>query len=116
MTPPGPDPGRVGRQLAKRRRFRQKAAMESRATRTACPNPAPRAARAARRTASLVEMWAQGRDHPAFLPISEAAYLKCAIIAVEPTAPVGSYACVGVGGGQRLICALGGTLAQEGMI
>jgi hypothetical protein len=62
-------------------------------------------------------MRAQGRDPPALLPMSEAAYLKCAVIAVEPTAPTGSYACVGVGGwGQRLICALGGTLAQEGMI
>jgi len=41
-----------------------------------------RAARAARRTALLVEMRSQGRDHPVVLPMSEAAYLKCAVIAV----------------------------------
>jgi 23S rRNA (cytosine1962-C5)-methyltransferase len=41
-----------------------------------------RAARAARRTAVLIEMRAQGRDHPVLLPMSEAAYLKCAVIAV----------------------------------
>jgi 23S rRNA (cytosine1962-C5)-methyltransferase len=41
-----------------------------------------RAARAARRTALLIEMRAQGRDHPVVLPLSEAAYLKCAVIAV----------------------------------
>jgi 23S rRNA (cytosine1962-C5)-methyltransferase len=41
-----------------------------------------RAARAARRTALLVEMRSQGRDHPVVLPLSESAYLKCAVIAV----------------------------------
>jgi 23S rRNA (cytosine1962-C5)-methyltransferase len=41
-----------------------------------------RAARAARRTALLIEMRSQGRDHPVVLPLSEAAYLKCAVIAV----------------------------------
>jgi 23S rRNA (cytosine1962-C5)-methyltransferase len=39
-----------------------------------------RAARAARRTVTLLEMRSQGRDHPVLLPLSEAAYLKCAVL------------------------------------
>jgi 23S rRNA (cytosine1962-C5)-methyltransferase len=39
-----------------------------------------RAARAARRTVTLIEMRSQGRDHPVLLPLSEAAYLKCAVL------------------------------------
>jgi 23S rRNA (cytosine1962-C5)-methyltransferase len=39
-----------------------------------------RAARAARRTVALVEMRSQGRDHPILLPLSESAYLKCAVL------------------------------------
>jgi 23S rRNA (cytosine1962-C5)-methyltransferase len=39
-----------------------------------------RAARAARRTAVLLEMRSQARDHPVLLPLSEAAYLKCAVL------------------------------------
>jgi 23S rRNA (cytosine1962-C5)-methyltransferase len=39
-----------------------------------------RAARAARRTFALVEMRSQARDHPVPLPLSEAAYLKCAVL------------------------------------
>lgn len=40
-----------------------------------------RAARAARRTVTLLEMRSQARDHPALLPLSESAYLKCAVLA-----------------------------------
>ena len=39
-----------------------------------------RAARAARRTMVLLEMRSQARDHPVLLPLSEAAYLKCAVL------------------------------------
>ena len=39
-----------------------------------------RAARAARRTVVLLEMRSQARDHPILLPLSEAAYLKCAVL------------------------------------
>jgi 23S rRNA (cytosine1962-C5)-methyltransferase len=39
-----------------------------------------RAARAARRTAVLLEMRSQARDHPVLLPLSESAYLKCAVL------------------------------------
>jgi 23S rRNA (cytosine1962-C5)-methyltransferase len=39
-----------------------------------------RAARAARRTVVLLEMRSQARDHPVLLPLSEAAYLKCAVL------------------------------------
>jgi 23S rRNA (cytosine1962-C5)-methyltransferase len=39
-----------------------------------------RAARAARRIVALLEMRSQGRDHPVLLPLSEAAYLKCAVV------------------------------------
>jgi 23S rRNA (cytosine1962-C5)-methyltransferase len=39
-----------------------------------------RAARAARRTIVLLEMRSQARDHPVLLPVSEAAYLKCAVL------------------------------------
>jgi 23S rRNA (cytosine1962-C5)-methyltransferase len=39
-----------------------------------------RAARAARRTVTLLEMRSQGRDHPVLLPLSESAYLKCAVL------------------------------------
>ena len=39
-----------------------------------------RAARAARRTVALVEMRSQGKDHPVLLPLSESAYLKCAVL------------------------------------
>jgi 23S rRNA (cytosine1962-C5)-methyltransferase len=39
-----------------------------------------RAARAARRTVALLEMRSQGRDHPVLLPLSESAYLKCAVL------------------------------------
>jgi 23S rRNA (cytosine1962-C5)-methyltransferase len=39
-----------------------------------------RAARAARRTVALLEMRSQGRDHPVPLPLSESAYLKCAVL------------------------------------
>jgi 23S rRNA (cytosine1962-C5)-methyltransferase len=38
------------------------------------------AARAARRTAVLLEMRSQARDHPVLLPLSESAYLKCAVL------------------------------------
>jgi 23S rRNA (cytosine1962-C5)-methyltransferase len=41
-----------------------------------------RAARAARRTMVLLEMRSQARDHPVLLPLSEAAYLKCAVLTV----------------------------------
>ncbi|MBI3325206.1 MAG: class I SAM-dependent rRNA methyltransferase [Nitrospinae bacterium] len=41
-----------------------------------------RAARAAHRTALLLEMRSQGRDHPVLLPVGESAYLKCAVIAL----------------------------------
>lgn len=39
-----------------------------------------RAARAARRTVVLLEMRSQARDHPVLLPLSESAYLKCAVL------------------------------------
>ena len=39
-----------------------------------------RAARAARRHALLLELRSQARDHPVLLPVSEAAYLKCALL------------------------------------
>lgn len=39
-----------------------------------------RAARAARRHAFLLEMRSQSKDHPVLLPLSEAAYLKCAVL------------------------------------
>ena len=39
-----------------------------------------RAARAARRTVMLLEMRSQARDHPVLLPLSESAYLKCAVL------------------------------------
>jgi 23S rRNA (cytosine1962-C5)-methyltransferase len=39
-----------------------------------------RAARAARRTAVLLEMRSQARDHPVLLPVCESAYLKCAVL------------------------------------
>jgi 23S rRNA (cytosine1962-C5)-methyltransferase len=39
-----------------------------------------RAARAARRQALLLEMRSQAKDHPILLPLSEAAYLKCAVL------------------------------------
>jgi 23S rRNA (cytosine1962-C5)-methyltransferase len=39
-----------------------------------------RAAHAARRTAVLLEMRSQARDHPVLLPLSESAYLKCAVL------------------------------------
>jgi 23S rRNA (cytosine1962-C5)-methyltransferase len=39
-----------------------------------------RAARAARRSMVLLEMRSQARDHPVLLPLSEAAYLKCAVL------------------------------------
>ena len=39
-----------------------------------------RAARAARRSVTLLEMRSQARDHPVFLPLSESAYLKCAVL------------------------------------
>jgi 23S rRNA (cytosine1962-C5)-methyltransferase len=39
-----------------------------------------RAARAARRSAMLLEMRSQARDHPVLLPLSESAYLKCAVL------------------------------------
>jgi 23S rRNA (cytosine1962-C5)-methyltransferase len=39
-----------------------------------------RAARAARRTVALLETRSQGRDHPVLLPLSESAYLKCAVL------------------------------------
>jgi 23S rRNA (cytosine1962-C5)-methyltransferase len=39
-----------------------------------------RAARAARRTVLLLEMRSQARDHAVLLPLSEAAYLKCAVL------------------------------------
>ena len=39
-----------------------------------------RAARAARRTVALLEMRSQARDHPVLLPLSESAYLKCAVL------------------------------------
>jgi len=41
-----------------------------------------RAARAVHRTALLLEMRSQGRDHPVLLPVGESAYLKCAVIAL----------------------------------
>ncbi|MBI3328343.1 MAG: class I SAM-dependent rRNA methyltransferase [Nitrospinae bacterium] len=41
-----------------------------------------RAARAARRTALLLEMRSQGKDHPVLLPVGESAYLKCAVLAL----------------------------------
>lgn len=40
-----------------------------------------RAARAARRRVTLLEMRGQGRDHPTLLPATESAYLKCAVLA-----------------------------------
>jgi 23S rRNA (cytosine1962-C5)-methyltransferase len=40
-----------------------------------------RAARAARRGVTLLEMRSQGRDHPTLLPAHESAYLKCAVLA-----------------------------------
>jgi 23S rRNA (cytosine1962-C5)-methyltransferase len=39
-----------------------------------------RAARAARRNVVLLEMRSQARDHPVPLPLSESAYLKCAVL------------------------------------
>jgi 23S rRNA (cytosine1962-C5)-methyltransferase len=39
-----------------------------------------RAARAARRSAILLEMRSQGKDHPALLPLAESTYLKCAVL------------------------------------
>jgi 23S rRNA (cytosine1962-C5)-methyltransferase len=39
-----------------------------------------RAARAVRRHALLLEMRSQAKDHPVLLPLSEAAYLKCAVL------------------------------------
>jgi len=39
-----------------------------------------RAARAAHRTVVLLEMRSQARDHPVLLPLSESAYLKCAVL------------------------------------
>jgi 23S rRNA (cytosine1962-C5)-methyltransferase len=39
-----------------------------------------RAMRAARRSAMLLEMRSQGKDHPALLPVGESAYLKCAVL------------------------------------
>jgi 23S rRNA (cytosine1962-C5)-methyltransferase len=39
-----------------------------------------RAARAARRSVALLEMRSQARDHPVLLPLSESAYLKCAVL------------------------------------
>jgi 23S rRNA (cytosine1962-C5)-methyltransferase len=39
-----------------------------------------RAARAARRSVMLLEMRSQGKDHPTLLPVSESAYLKCAVL------------------------------------
>jgi 23S rRNA (cytosine1962-C5)-methyltransferase len=41
-----------------------------------------RAARAARRSVALLEMRSQARDHPVLLPLSESAYLKCAVLTV----------------------------------
>lgn len=41
-----------------------------------------RAARAAHRQVTLLEMRGQGRDHPTLLPVSESAYLKCAVLAI----------------------------------
>ncbi|HSF34362.1 MAG TPA: class I SAM-dependent rRNA methyltransferase [Candidatus Tectomicrobia bacterium] len=41
-----------------------------------------RAARAARRSAVLLEMRSQARDHPVLLPVSEMAYLKCAVLSL----------------------------------
>jgi len=39
-----------------------------------------RAAKAARRQALLLEMRSQAKDHPVLLPLSESAYLKCAVL------------------------------------
>ncbi len=41
-----------------------------------------RAARAAHRTALLLEMRAQAKDHPILLPMGESAYLKCGVLAL----------------------------------
>jgi 23S rRNA (cytosine1962-C5)-methyltransferase len=42
-----------------------------------------RAARAARRHAVLLEMRSQSKDHPVLLPLSESAYLKCAVLTLS---------------------------------
>jgi 23S rRNA (cytosine1962-C5)-methyltransferase len=39
-----------------------------------------RAARAARRSVALLDMRSQAKDHPILLPMSESAYLKCAVL------------------------------------
>jgi 23S rRNA (cytosine1962-C5)-methyltransferase len=41
-----------------------------------------RAARAAHRHVALLEMRSQARDHPVLLPLSESAYLKCAVLTI----------------------------------